>query len=448
YLNSPIFAGIYITDKDYSNDNFLIGGYKLNNMPDPDKVRYLYDLAYSNGYYFYVYSQSYGSDYYGTEDYWGTYIMPQIELFGKLTLIPGLRYERNHTEYTAWRIPYLGYESVEDPWVEIKDMDATRKRKNEFFLPMIHCIYKPYHWFNVKASYTHTLSRPRFGDIIPKWRIDLKSVSYNNPFLKPALSKNIDLYFSFYGNKLGLFTIGGFKKTIKDLVFNHGIIPLNQLGRPDEITEMFDGLPGEIVIGKTIDWRMNNYRDAFLNGFEVSWQSNFWFLPGLLKGLVLNVNYTKEHSEAKYPMIHKSQVITGYDTTVVFGQVQIKPIMETVYTDTFYTARMIDQPNDLLNLIIGYDYKGFSIRGSMKYTNDLFSSAEYNENYREFTQERFSYDVAIRQKFPLFGLNLNAFCNITNIGRSKYVVINKGSGWPTVERYGGIGIALGLRYEL
>jgi len=446
YLASPAFAGHYIIDPDYSNNDFLIGDYSLDNMPDEDKLHQIWNFAESIDFIWKVMSQSYGSDYSGTEDYLGLYVMPQIELFQKLTLITGLRYERNQTEYTAWRIPYLGMEEITSPWLEIADMDVTRKRKNEFFLPMIHSIYRPFDWVSIKASYTHTLSRPRFGDFIPKWRIGAISMSYyNDPYLDPALSKNIDLYLSFYGNKLGLFTIGGYTKTIKDLIFNHGSIPFNQLGSADKISEMFDGLPGDKVIAKTVDWTMNNPRAASLNGFELTWQSNFWYLPGLLKGLVLNINYTKQFSEAKYPIVNKSLEIVGYDTTIVFGQERITPITETVYTDTIYTSRLIDQANDLLNLTIGYDYKGFSIRASMKYTDDLFSRPEYNKNYREFTQERFAYDFAIRQKLPF---RLNAHFNITNIGQSKYVVINKGSGWPTIERYGGIGFSFGLRYRL
>ena len=446
YNPTPVFAGTLLLDDDYREDDLLLGDYSLNNMPDEDKVRYLLDFAKTKGYYWHVMSQSYESDYHGTEDYLGAYIMPQFELFGKLILNTGVRYERNQTEYTAWRLPMIGFESIRLPHPEIANDDETRERKNEFFLPMIHGIYRPNDWLNVKLSYTHTLSRPRFGDFIPKWRIYQRSVLYNDPYLKPALSKNIDLYFSFYGNKLGLFTIGGFNKTIEDLVFAHGIIPLNQLGSPEELTEMFDGLPGNEVIGSTIDWTMNNSRDAYLNGIELEWQSNFWYLPGLLKGLVLNVNFTKQSSEAKYPIVQKSQVVTGYDTTVVFGQTIIKEILETVYTDTFYTARMIGQADEIFNLTIGYDYKGFSIRGSMKYTDDLFARAEYNENYNEFTKGRYNYDIAIRQKLPVDGLN--AYCNITNIGRSKYVAINNGSGRPTVERYGGIGFAFGLRYKL
>jgi len=313
-------------------------------------------------------------------------------------------------------------------------------------LPMIHGIFRPSDWFDIKASYTHTLSRPRFGDFVPKWKISLNSLSYNNPYLKPALSKNIDLYFSFYGNKLGLFTIGGFNKRISNLVFDHGIIPLNQLGTAEEVSAMFDGLPGTEVIGSRINWTMNNPRDAVLQGIELEWQSNFWYLPGLLKGLVLNVNFTTQSSEAKYPIVDKSQTIVGYDTTVVFGQQQITPIKETIYTDTFYTDRMIDQANQLLNLSIGYDYKGFSIRASMKYTDDLFKSFAYYDPYREFTTGRYDYDIVIRQKLPVDGLE--TFCNLVNLSKTRNITINQGSDWPTVQTYGGMGIAFGLKYKL
>ncbi|UCE07459.1 MAG: TonB-dependent receptor, partial [bacterium] len=440
-----LFGGHLVVDENYREDDFLLGDYYLDNMPDMDKIRELHDFLSAKNWYWKEMGNSYASDFHGTEDYLAVYIMPQIELFNKLTFIPGIRYERNQTEYTAWRIPYLE-ETRYQPHPEIANFHVTRKRENEFFLPMIHCIYRPSDWFDIKTSYTHTLSRPRFGDFVPKWKININSLTYNNPYLEPALSKNIDLHFSFYGNKLGLFTIGAFNKTIEDLVFDHGTIPLNQLGTAEEVTEMFDGLPGVEVIGSPINWTMNNPRNAVLQGIELEWQCNFWYLPGLLKGLVLNVNFTMQSSENKYPIVDKSQIIVGYDTTYVFGQEFIKEIRETVYTDTFYTDRMIDQANELLNLSLGYDYKGFSIRASMKYTDNLFRSFAYYDPYREFTTGRYDYDIAIRQKLPLDGMQV--YCNLTNLSKTRNITINQGSGWPTNQTYGGLGIAFGLKYEL
>ena len=444
--SSPFFAGTLIADPNYGEDDLLLGDYSLSEMPDKDRVLTLLNFAKSKDYYFQQNSLSYQSDYHGTEDYTGAYIMPQFELFGKLTLNLGMRYERNETDYTAWRLPMIAFESPTTPQNQIADYYVNRKRTNEFFLPMLHAIYRPFDWFSVKISYTHTLSRPRFGDFIPKWRINLNTITYNDPYLKPALSENIDLYFSFHESKLGLLTIGGYHKNIKDLVFDHGEIPLSQVGNAAELTAMFDGLPGNEVVSKRMDWTMNNPRAAYIDGVELEWQTSFWYLPGLLKGLVLNVNFTKQSSEAKYPRVDKSEIITGYDTTKVFGQIRITPRTETVYADTFYTRRMIDQANEIFNITLGYDYKGFSIRASMKFTDDLFQKAEYHEIYNENTKERYSYDIVIRQMLPLDGLN--AYCNITNIGRSRYIQINNGSGNPSIERYGGIGVAFGVIYKL
>ncbi|UCE08447.1 MAG: TonB-dependent receptor, partial [bacterium] len=214
---SPFFAGSLVTDPDYKEEDLLLGDYDLKEMPDKDRILYLLNYAKSIDYFFQVNSSSYGGDYHGTEDYTGAYIMPQVDLFGKLTLNTGIRYERNETDYTAWRLPEIRYETPSTPQPEQANYDVNRKRKNEFFLPMLHAIYRPNDWLSVRTSYTHTLSRPKFRDFIPRWRIYRYTIDYNDPYLKPALAKNIDFYLSFHEAKLGLFTIGGYNKTIEDL---------------------------------------------------------------------------------------------------------------------------------------------------------------------------------------------------------------------------------------
>ena len=39
--------------------------------------------------------------------------------------------------------------------------------------------------------------------------------------------------------------------------------------------------------------------------------------------------------------------------------------------------RLIDQPNDIFNFSLGYDYKGFSGRFSMLYMDDIFISTDF-----------------------------------------------------------------------
>ncbi len=81
----------------------------------------------------------------------------------------------------------------------------------------------------------------------------------------------------------------------------------------------------------------------------------------------------------------------------------------------------------------------------MKYTDGMFSRDHAKPGLREYADERFSYDVSITQGVPKW--NLSFFGNLTNLSRSKEITLNGGTGYPTKESYGGIGLALGVRYR-
>ena len=80
---------------------------------------------------------------------------------------------------------------------------------------------------------------------------------------------------------------------------------------------------------------------------------------------MFNVNYTHIFSEASYP---RSELINEYD---IYGN-----LVQTI-TDTFYTTRLLNQPNDILNFALGYDYKGFSGRISMLYQDKIFKRPDF-----------------------------------------------------------------------
>ncbi len=432
-------------DDDYSNRNLLLGDYELSNMLDESRVREFHafmlenpmEFAFGEGEpYAKKWTDSYANDYHGYEDYFAGYIQPTFVVGNKnkLTIIPGLRYEKNRTNYTGFRIPLVGLEGSFARYPEFAELDVSRIRENHFLLPMIHVIYRPLNWFSIKSSYTNTLSRPRFVDIIPSWSVGTSSIAWNNPYLEPAFSKNFDIHFSAHASKLGLVTIGGFHKTIEDLIFSHGTTTIL---KSDLDENVFDGLQhnDKYVLmdaeGFAINYEMNNPRASYVSGLEFDYQSNFWFLPGVLNGLVFNANYSLFRSEAKYPSVYRE---LDYQT------------FRYTYVDTFYVDRLLDQAVHIFNVMLGFDYRDFSIRVSMQYTDDLFSGTSEEPMLREYTAARYDYSVVIQQKFPVKGLSVN--CNITNLTRSRYVALNSGSGYPISESYGGLGIALGLRYRL
>jgi outer membrane receptor protein involved in Fe transport len=262
---------------------------------------------------------------------------------------------------------------------------------------------------------------------MPGWVIGTQGQIDNlsNFRLRPELSRNWDLQVSLHSNKIGLFSMGAFYKKITDMIFWTGLKAITD-------TAFFE-LP-TIMNRQRAAWATNNEHPAYNYGYEVEWQSNLWYLPGLLKGLVVNVNYTRNESEAKYLRTRIKLVVDPrtYKTTLV-------------NEDTTYTSPMIIQPDHLLNLTLGYDYRGFSIRWAMRFKSHVFKAANWYEELRGYSTDFYRYDLSVRQKLPIRGMEL--FLNVNNLTNElERDVINHLSFANYIEDYGR-NANLGLRYQ-
>ena len=407
-------------DQNYNPEDFLGGNYLIKNMPNADLANEISDLLKGN--YFYNYHESIKDDYNGFEDYYAMYVMTELKLGEEITFIPGVRYENKFTSYKGIRgnaqtiLEQIGY----------SHSDTTTERSNEFWLPMIHLKYKPFTWFDIRLAYTETLARPNFNQIVPSWNRTLTTVYWNNPYLKPSHSMNYDMYASFYNNELGLLTVGGFYKKINDLIFSAG------LGAIIDASEY--GLPAT-ENGKTISKVINNKFPAELYGLEIEWQTNFWYLPGIFKNFVLNINYTHTYSDAKYP---RTIIKTEY--------LNQAPWVQTVNIDTFYNDRLLYQPNNIFNITIGFDYKGFSSRISMLFQDDIFKHDNFWERLRGTSDKFTRWDITLRQSLLWDGLE--AIANFNNITSSIEKDIISGTKGTMNEQHYGFTLDLGLRYRL
>ena len=155
------------------------------------------------------------NDYDGTEDGTAGYVMADMNIGPQIKFIPGVRYERLATEYTAPR----GNSGVTGVEYHYPHYDTTMDRSHDFWLPMVHLRYKPVDWCDVRFAYTQTLTYPDFISITPLIDVGLTTVDCHNVDLKPSRSQNFDLYASFYDNSIGLFTAGAFLKRIDNLIF-------------------------------------------------------------------------------------------------------------------------------------------------------------------------------------------------------------------------------------
>lgn len=408
FLNSipegTIYAPYYpFMDDRYNDEGFLDGKYTLGPFADIDKMNQLFyyfranwnwDPYHENIMHHFHKTQSLIYDYSGTESYKARYVMSDMNIGTKVNLVTGIRFEDNKTTYTS----YHGQQTTLPHYNSMgSDTVSNHTRRNTYSLPALFLKYQPLDWLSLRYASTNTLTRPNYSDIIPLYNIAgaARAVEYRNPYLEPGVSENNDYVVSFNNKHLGLLSFSYFTKKIEGLIFSSG---QRYITDPN-----LYGLPGFTESYRINNYKANNPYIVDLNGFEIDYQTRFWYLPKLLRGLVFNANYTRTASEVKYPR-------TVIETKVIFD-----PSFQvvTLNLDSLYVDRLLDQPKDIINLSLGYDYKGFSGRLSMNYISNVFSTTNFWPGLREDTDAYRRYDLSMKQKLPVKGLEL--YLNISNL---------------------------------
>lgn len=427
-LNVPMSQFI---DNGFDYGTFLEGNYQMIYPLDFDRLQEMVNYMSANQLnenitYNHNVGSSITNDYKGTEDISAAYIMATLNIGEKLTFIPGVRFQQLVTEYTA-------AQGIQGPtsFAQYPNQKATVTATHSYLLPDVLLKYKPFDWFDLRLAYTNSLSYPDFAALAPRINVAQSAgmLVYNGFDLKPIEATNYDAYFSFYNNTIGLFTFGAFLKQIKDLIYQYNFIP----STPDELVQFYPDwvenkqpLPG-IVVSKYLNnpFTVDNY------GIELDWQTHFWYLPSALSGLVLNVNYTHIFSEAEYP----------YQKIVKEGR-------RTSYVDTSYIAPLLFQPDDIVNITIGYDYADFSLRLSTLYSADIFTGPTQWAQLRAFTDAYTRWDLSLKQKLSFILPQFEIFMNYNNItGAQDASSIKAKTGVPTrIQMYDSI-IELGIRTE-
>ncbi|MFZ6033637.1 MAG: TonB-dependent receptor [Melioribacter sp.] len=434
---------------DYNRDDFLNGDYPLGFVVDNDLMNKVMEAIfakdkiegdtaaiarrYSIG--------SLGNDYDGKESIQAAYFMGELNLTKYLTLIGGMRWEKEHTVYNGQRFRQVTPNNVEAAPADFEGLEI--ERDNEFFLPMIHLIVKPVDWMKIRLARTETLTRPDFIQYAPiTWVNSYQSyIKAANSKIKPSHSTNYDLSVSVYENYVGLFSVTGFYKKIDDLAFYASYILQPGLAYTFEDTAFVSGLniPNSwLKSAPQIDTYINNPEPAYYKGVELEWQTNFWYLPSILKGVVLNVNYTYIHSEIKKQLFYNKlgDLIPGTRP----------PRRQPILVDSFRVARMPDQPKHIVNVTLGYDYKGFSARLSYLYQTDKVTYISSESALDNFTGPYSRWDFTVQQKLDN---GIQVFANFTNLNNRPDESF-RGSSLrnPTYIEYYGFSMDVGIRYNL
>lgn len=403
-------------DRNYDYGKFMDNDYKMIYPLDFGRMQSMMDYVFenqipNNAIYNYNVGASTTSDYWGKEDIRAAYIMATVKIGQQITLIPGVRFQQLKTMYTGVQ-GFMSPNSYND-YNPHRLVEYTAY--HPYWLPDVSLRYKPLQWLDLRFAYTNTLSYPDYVSLAP--RINVYAVGsyidWNGFQLDPITSENYDFNVSVYDNSIGLFTAGAFLKKIKNLIYEYQFTPRTVEELAQYYPEWYDGAKSTRTGYKVITYINNPYTiDNY--GMELDWQTHFWYLPDPFSGLVFNINYTHIFSKAEYP----------YELVRRVG-------LRTTYTDTTYYAPLLYQPDDIVNLTVGYDYKGFSLRISSIYSAKIFTGPNPRPQLRAYTSSYNRWDIAVKQKLPYWE-GFEVFCNMNNInGADDVSAIEASTGVPT-----------------
>lgn len=350
------------------------------------------------------------------------YAMMKLNFGDKLMIIPGFRYEYSDNEYTGARSDADGLYGQAGSII-----DTTTTQSYGKFFPHLHLKYKPFHWFDVRASYAKTIARPSFYHLIPDAQINhsYTTISAGNPNLKPAITTGYDLSLSFFDQKFGLFTVSGFYKDIQNLVTTQSLIMTD----PD-IAEA-NGWPG--YSGYSLS-SYTNLPESKIWGYELEMQTNLGWLPKPFSGIVLNVNYARLFSETEVYFLTS-------ETTFSDG---FPPIPTTTYTENARIVAMPTQAPHIFRASVGYDIKGFSVRISSSYQGTKAIYYSMNKDFDSYDLEFWRWDASAKQKL---GEKWSVFLNLNNIFNQQDITFVRNENYiSNISTYGFTG-TIGVQYR-
>ncbi len=333
----------------FENTDFYNGSYfggKFGPVSDFNKVQdfTLKNLpSYVDGYK--TAADTYPNIFHTIERIPGGYIMNSIDL-GRLHLQAGLRFEATQMDTAGYNVtlyaagdPTCGGSTNTGCGVPVP---ITNNPSYLDVLPSVQARVRLTPDSNIRAVMARGIARPTPYQLVPYVTADdsSQSVSVGNPALRPEHAINYDLLYERYLNPLGMIQAGFFFKQLTAPQLNFQIpigvdvaaLPAGTL--PPALLATVEQYQngGNYSVSQTI-----NGQNAWLYGFEVSFQQHFRYLPSVLGGLGLSANYSYTGSREKGVPLRTDH------------------------------PRLIDQAANTWNLSPTYDTRRFSLRTGLTY---------------------------------------------------------------------------------
>jgi hypothetical protein len=233
------------------------------------------------------------------------------------------------------------------------------------------------------------------------------------------------------------YSIPGYMPYKRDLIFNAPSDILNRLPG----LAYFDSTWLSHNVSASTNVPFNNPEKAFIRGIELSWQTHLWYLPGVLSGIVLDLNLSLISSHTFYPYFDGASVVK--DT--IF-KADGKTVKKIEYYQAYKTrsGSVLNQPKALYNAIIGWDYLGFSSRVSFRYQQTTLTGLDAKFSLADtYYDNVLLVDISLKQKIID---NLAVFTNFTNIGShvDNYYYTSPNGKLPTSSQTYGFNFQFGV----
>ena len=353
---------------------------------------------------------SISSDGKAREDVYAAYLMGTADI-GKLRILTGVRMEK--TDVAATGVvndpitPVLPGSAPEDQRAARAAQEYTRVTKKSSYrnyFPGVHLRYEARPGIMLRGSYSTSMARPNFGDIMPDTSVDDPGleVSQNNTGLRPQEADNFDVSMEYYFEPAGVISIGAFAKNIRNFIFRDERI----IG-----TGTDNGFGGQYA-GYTLSTKKNG-GEGKVRGLEFSYNQQLTFLPAWARGLSVYATYTVIDAKGNY----NSEGATSDSELVQF--------VPTAW-----------------NLGLTYQNRGWTIRTQLNYNDRFLNAYTANPAQRIYDDERVDGELRVKYQFHK---RFAVFCDWTN-ALDQTVVRVQGMGLyrPQKIRYNGMRINLGI----
>ena len=365
----------------FTNNNYYDQSYTLGPNPNYNDVFAFYRANPAS---FDAQPEDITSQYDFIEKVSAGYIMNTVDLNSRVRLVAGLRIEGTNLDTAAPAFDgdgnFVGLSRSSGSYVKV--------------LPSASLRFALDNDTNLRLVYGRGLSRPNPQDIAQAVSYSVggsvNTVSLGNPNLRAETGDNFDVLLEHYLNPFGAIQGGFFYKRLTDPIVN------TQFTRENYQPPAPLAPVGTYEVSQPV-----NAGSAWVYGFEISYVQHLTFLPGLMRGFGIGVNYGYTNSQA----------------SGIPGRID-KP-------------RLVRSAPHTWNISPTYDYKRFSFRAGLSYNAENIAgysdqpAGPFGDNYfYPHLQVDMQGSVALGKGLTFVSYILNANNEVFGFynGSQKYVV--------------------------